>query len=259
MNRWRRAALCGVWCALLAMVPSWAYADWRKDLEAKLEAQWTMAKLTFLADNIRTAGTPLVMMQAGVHAEREFFATNDVVGGQVRPQSMSNKLGAFLAEARDSEAHQYRVVLPQYQPIYLTNISVGRERITVQIATRGQFLLEMVDRDAIGRVAAGTSRKGDRLTKTDAAVRKAALIFHVGPDLEQKPFEAIVAMMNRVFVRADHPDVPRPGAVSLGMDREVVLRNLGRPLNVVSLGTREVLVFEKIKVTLENGKVVDVQ
>jgi hypothetical protein len=259
MTRWQRAALGGLGGVLLAMASARAGADWQKNLEARLEAQWKLAHLTFMADNLRSTGTPMVLIQAGVHAERNFFATNEVRDGQVRPPGAANQVGAFLAGLQDADAHQYEVVLPRYQPVYLAGFSVSRDRILVRVVTRGQFLLETVDRDAIGRYANGTSRQGDRLTKVDASIRKAALVFYFGSGLEQTPFESIVATLTRVFVPADDPAVPRPGAVALGMKRDEVLRNLGRPLNVISLGAREILVFDKIKVTLENGAVVDVQ
>jgi hypothetical protein len=235
--------------------------NWKKDLETRLETQWRRAKLTFMKDNIRQPGAPLLLMQGGVLADRDSYPTNDVVGGVLRPQSTSNKLGALLNEARDRESVQHRVTLQRYQPMFLTDALVSNDRVTLQLATNSQFIFESVDRAAIARFADGSSLKGDTLTKVDASIRKAALVFHFQKDaLQQQSPEAVIAIINQMLLPPDHPDAPQFGTVGVGMTREQVIRNIGKPQNVVKLDDdREILVFDKIKVTLRGGKVVDVQ
>jgi hypothetical protein len=259
MSRVRLSMVC-VALVLVAIHPRAAHADWKKDLEAALEARWKPAKLTFLEDNIRQPGAVLLLLQPGVLADRNSYPTNDVRAGTLMPQSRSNQFGAILAEAQDREALQHRVALPKYQPVFLTNVRVGADRIILNVATRGQFIHESVDRAAIARFVEGSSLKGDRLSKTDASIRKAALVFHFrGHGLEQQPLEAVTTMIEQLLLPADHPDAPQFGTVAAGMTREQVLRNLGKPQNTIKLEDREILVFDKIKVTLRDNKVVDVQ
>lgn len=100
----------------------------------------------------------------------------------------------------------------------------------------------------------------DTLTKVDAAVRKAALVFEFGrSELAQKSAEQVIEVIEQVFVRANDPKAPKFGTVGIGMTRDEVLRNMGKPVNTVLLEDEEILVYEKLKVRLRDGSVVDVQ
>jgi hypothetical protein len=120
--------------------------------------------------------------------------------------------------------------------------------------------MESVNRDAIARFAANESLMGDRLTKTDVSVRRASLLFELPRNVLQTMSRAeVFGVIDALLLRADDERAPQFGTVQLGMTREQVVRNLGKPVNVVTLGDKTVLVFPRIKVTLTNDKVTDVE
>lgn len=234
--------------------------DWKKALEQRLEIQWPRAKLTFLGDNISQPGAPLLLLQPGVLADRDSHPTNEIVDGYLQRQSMSSQLGSSVNQAIDPDRIANRVTLPRYVPVFVTGARVSDEAVTLQVATRAQFITENIDRAAIARFVDGTSVRGDAFTKVDASIRKAALVFRFGPSLAQSSLDQIIDVIQRIIAPPDHPDAPQPGRVAVGMSREQVIRNLGKPKTIVTLdGGREILVYDNLKITLHDGKVSDVQ
>ena len=71
--------------------------------------------------------------------------------------------------------------------------------------------------------------------------------------------DEVFAIIDAVILRADDPNTLQFGTIGLGMTREQVIRNLGKPSNVINLGVKEILVYSKIKVALVDGKVTDGQ
>ena len=57
---------------------------------------------------------------------------------------------------------------------------------------------------------------------------------------------------------ADEP-AAAPKTISLGQTRDQVIANLGQPQKDAKVGTKEILYYKELKVTLVNGKVSDVQ
>jgi hypothetical protein len=54
------------------------------------------------------------------------------------------------------------------------------------------------------------------------------------------------------------PDQPPP-TVSLGQTKDELVANFGQPVRIANLGTKQILYYKDLKVTLVNGKVTDIQ
>jgi hypothetical protein len=198
-------------------------------------------------------------MPANVIAETRPFS-NYFKNGQLQPRGASGFLSDVLRQAQDDQATRDRVILPMYQPVFLSNVGVSNDQLNLSLVTGKQFIQESIDRDAILRFVEGASLKGDTFTKADVAARQAVLALQFPRSaLEKMSFDEVAAEIDKVLLRVDDPKAPKFGTVGLGMTREQVITNLGKPVNVIALGTKEILVFARIKVTLENGKVVDVE
>jgi hypothetical protein len=60
-------------------------------------------------------------------------------------------------------------------------------------------------------------------------------------------------------IDAPPPPPAEPKTIRLGMTADQVVANFGQPKSIVRLPTKEIYVFENLKVTFVNHKVTDVQ
>lgn len=233
--------------------------DWKKELKTQIEAKYPKAKLSWDGKKIKQPGEPLLLMQSNILAETRPF-WNYFRNGQLQPRGAGGFMSDVLRQSQDDQATRDRVSLPMYQPVFLTDVGVSNDQLVLFVATGRQFIQESIDRAAIMRFVEGASLKGDTFTKVDVAARQSglALQFPRGT-LEKMTFDQVVSEIDKVLLRVDDPNAPKFGTVSLGMTREQVITNLGKPVNVINLGSKEILVYPRIKVTLEGGKVTNVE
>lgn len=233
--------------------------DWKKVLKTQIEAKYPKAKLSWDGKNIKQPGEPLILMQPHVLAETRAF-WNYFKNGQLQSRGAGGFMSDLVRQSQDDQATRDRVSLPLYQPIFLTDVGVSNDQLRLFVATERQFIQESVDRAAIMRFVQGASLKGDTLTKADVAARQAGLVLQFPRGaLERMTFDEVVSEIDKVLLRMDDPKAPKFGTVALGMTREEVITNLGKTVNVINLGSKEILVYPRIKVTLEDGKVTSVE
>jgi len=230
--------------------------NWRKDLQAQLTAKYNKAELNFLSTAIKKPGKTVLLMQSGVLADKDAFEENTITPAGVLKNA--GVLSDAVRLATDGNgALDNRVALALYQPVFVTDIIVNPTNVTLRTITLAAYVTKSVDHAAIMRFVDGTSRVGDSLTKTDVSLRKSLLIFRF-ENLNRMSSNEVADVLDKVILPYDDPRAPQFGTVSLGLTRAQVIQNLGAPKNVIKLGDKEILVYDKIKVTLVRDKVTDV-
>jgi len=239
---------------LLLAFASQARADWQDDLSRALESRYKLGKLSFLRDNVKEPGTVLLLARDGLLGTRDSFLKNEIVAERERTAP-----AVMPAQGSENGKDPYLVPLSKFQPVFVTGIIVSRGRVTVNIATSTKYVSETVNRAAISRFASGQVHEDEILSTVDISTRRAALVFSFErSDLKTLPRELVEAAIDLVLLPAGDPRAPQLGNVAIGMPLDRVLTNLGVPSNVITMPEGQILVYDKIRVTVVDDRVVEV-
>jgi hypothetical protein len=235
----------------LGVAVSTAHADWRDDLQSRIEARYKLARLSFLRDNVAEQGTVLLLRQPGVVADRQVAPRNEITA--VPGQALT-----LPPQATDAK-NPLAVLLDRLEPVFVTDVLVSKNRVWIQVATSARFVAEAVDRNAISRFVHGLPGKGEIVNRVDISTRRATLVFDFGSsELQNTPVDTIFAAIDLVLLPEGDSRAPELGAVSVGMSKERVLLNLGPPRTAYRADDRDILVYDRVKVTLVADRVVSV-
>ena len=210
--------------------------EWKQRLETALEDIYKPTKMRFGShSNVKEAGTILVVMKAGVTADKatDFRFSNT----KVRAGQIENEGGVMGMLEGKTTSKQFKVG----ETLYLTKIAIGDDYVRLHVVSTEMHEIQEKGSTKPINYKAAVSFVFDRaiLPTADAAVIKAAV--------------------DPIFKPEGEASATQTKTIALGQSREEVEAILGKPSRIVDLGAKVTYVYPDMKIIFVEGKVSDVQ
>jgi hypothetical protein len=237
MARCRASAVCILalqfaFAAALSAQSSTISGNWKKDLEAGLEAKYPLSKQPFLGrrrGDISHVGAVLVVRQPGIVGAASFETAKVNVFRDGKP---TKSAGA---------ATSTQTFFDPGDAVYVLEITVKDDSLGLHVLTR----------DPRDIVYSGTKQR----------LRYEAWVVFEFPkgQLRTKPFPDVLKTVDEVLVgEADYRSL-QTKTVSLGQTPQQVEATLGKPDKIIDLGEKVTYIYKDMKVIFVNGRVVNVE
>jgi hypothetical protein len=236
--------------------------DWRAAIQQRIEADYPLTQPTGDKTDIVTAGAVIVLKKNSLvmhQATAPLSNANTYKGGKLS----AGFFGTLCKNAQDGSCRTF----VKGEKFWLVEVDVKEDGLILQ------FLSDALpDTRYSGSLkfpfAKGSQPTPDEMAAvvaevigTDAASQPqpaAAPAAQAPPAPPPAPVDPPPAPIAPPPPPPDQPAAPPP-TVSLGQTKDEVIAAFGQPQKVVNLGTKQMLFFKDLKVTLVNGKVTDVQ
>jgi hypothetical protein len=202
--------------------------DWKTDLESKLTSIYTLSKVSKLSGAVSSPGTIVVVKVDNLTGSDQTAAPNKVVDGKASaPSGLSAAFNKHIFRKNDR--------------LYVTDLNVSDNNIKMV------FLAV----DASNESVEGTSGQ----------VRYRCIIQFEYPKnyLQAADIAKIKSDLAAIVPTEDQANAVQTKTIGLGQTMAEVEAILGKPENIINLGTKVTYVYKNMKVIFVDGKVVDVQ
>jgi len=226
---------CGIVFATSAFAHGQSKGDWKKTLEEGLQTAYKMAKASrWDRNNVTEPGTIFVMQKEGLVA-----GPADDVGipeASVKDGVPKQKggLGGLLRKTTTR-------TLNKGERVYLIGIDVQDDLVKMTMLT--------CDMSAVQ--AEGSTKQ--------TRYRGAALFEFGKPTLSAMDLETAKKAIEVVLLPEDKATATSTKTIALGMTMVEVEAILGKPENIINLGSKVTYVYKNMKIIFVDGKVADVQ
>jgi hypothetical protein len=222
---------------VFACAASTAGQSWKDKLKDGLEALYPVTKRSMMDTNrITKQGTVLVVKKEGIAADLGSdlrYSITYVEGGGMREQG-----GATLALTGGKDRSR---TFRNGERVYVTDVKVGDDHVMLMILS-----VDMSD----------YTEKGN----TKQTRYKGAVSFKIPKsEIQAMTPDAVKALIDPVLaIEAEAASAPPP-TIALGQSFDEVQKILGKPDQVINLGSKVTYVYKSMKVIFMDGKVADVQ
>jgi len=234
--------------------------DWRSAIEQRIESDYPLTQFTADKSDVVTAGAVLVLKMNSLvmHSTASPLANaNTYKGGKIS----AGFVGSLCKNAKDGSCRTF----VKGEKFWLLQVDVKDDGVVLQFMSD-----PLPDARYTGSLkfpfAKGTQPAPDEMAAVVAEVigtdapsqaqpQPAAA---AAPAPPPAPVEQAPAPIPPPPPPPDQPAAPPP-EIALGQTKDQVIAAFGQPQKVVNLGTKQILFFKDLKVTLVNGKVTDVQ
>lgn len=230
-----RIAMASTLCFALAS-PA-AAQSWKQTLEEGLEALYPITKRSMMDTNrITQQGTVLIVRKDGIAADLGSdmrYSITYVEGGALREQG-----GAVLAIAGGKDRSR---TFKNGERVYVTDVKIGDDHVMLLVLS-----VDMAD----------YTEKGN----TKQTRYKGAVSFKIPKaGMPTMTPETVKLLIDPVLgIEAEAAATPPP-TIALGQSFDEVQKILGKPDQVINLGSKVTYVYKTMKVIFIDGKVADVQ
>ncbi len=237
--------------------------DWRAAIQQRIEADYPLTQPTGDKTDIVTAGAVIILKKNSLvmHQSTALSNANTYKGGKLS----AGFFGALCKNAQDGSCRTF----VKGEKFWLIQVDVKEDGLMLQ------FLSDALPDTRYSGSLKFPFAKGSQPTPDEMAAVVAEVI---GTDGGSQPQPAAATTPAATAAPApppapvdpppapiappppppDQPVAPPP-TVSLGQTKDEVIAAFGQPQKIVNLGTKQMLFFKDLKVTLVNGKVTDVQ
>ena len=229
---------CSLYVALVSLllaIPCVEAADWKKELDHKLDEEYSLTKLSLSWKRVTRPGGVYIIQQEGILGQMDRAGSLTkiyVEDGQLRQAS------GFFASGLMERKHGR--LFEVNEPVYIRDIKVGNREVQVFIHARN---IVHVNVDGSSEQTRYKSLVAFRFPKNY---------------LPDAPYEAIKAAIDTVLLPESEAAARETKTISLGQTPETVERIVGRPNKVINLGEKLIYIYDDIKVTFVEGKITDV-
>lgn len=228
--------------------------DWRMAIQQRIESDYPLTQATGDKSDIVTAGAVIVLKKNSLvlHSGGVLSNGNTYKNGRLS----AGILGGLCKDAPDSGCRKF----VKGEKFWLTDVDVKEDSLVLQ------FLSDPLPDSRYSGSLKFPFPKGGQPTP-DAIASLVAEVIEV--DTSAPPPAATSAPAPAAPQQAlapiappppppDQPAAPPP-TVSVGQTKDQVVAALGQPTRIATVGSKQILYFPNLKVTLVNGKVTTVQ
>jgi hypothetical protein len=235
--------------------------DWRSAIQQRIESDYPLTQASGDKADIISAGAVLVLKKNSLvfHIDGVLSNANTYKGGKLS----AGFFGGICKGAQDGNCRTF----VKGEKFWLTAVDVKEDGLLLQ------FLSDPLPDNRFSGTLKFPIGKGSQPTPDEMAALVAEVI---GVDGGAPPVTAQSASVPSPAApsAASAPPQPQPlpaiapppppadqppPTVSLGQTKDQVVAMLGQPTRVATVGTKQILYFTGLKVTLVHGKVTDVQ
>ncbi len=210
-------------------------ADWKSELEQKLQSVYKVSKLSKISNDVTAAGTVLVIKKDGISGDLmndSIFVATRVKDGQIQ---QAGGLTALLAKKSTTRKFD------QGDRVYVTDINVDDTKIRFAFVSVGM-------KDTIDGGFTKTTRF------------KGALDFEFPKNyLQTAALETLKSDFDAVIPSEEQANAVQTKTIALGQTTKEVESIMGKPETVVNLGSKITYGYKSMKIIFVDGKVADVQ
>jgi hypothetical protein len=226
--------------------------DWRSAIQQRIESEYPLTQASGDKSDIVAAGAVLVLKKNSVvfHVDGVLSNANTYKGGKLS----AGFFGSICKGAQDGNCHTF----VKGEKFWLIEVDVKDDGLVLQ------FLSDPLPDNRFSGSLKFPIAKGSQPTPDEMAALVAEVI-GVDGAAPSAPAPAAPAAPQQALAPIPPPPPPPdqpaapPPTVSLGQTKDQVIAALGQPVRVALVGTKQILYYKGLKVTLVNGKVTDVQ
>jgi hypothetical protein len=227
--------------------------DWRAAIQQRIESDYPLTQASGDKTDIVTAGAVIILKKNSLvfHTEGALSNANTYKGGKLS----AGFFGSICKNAQDGTCRTF----VKGEKFWLIDVDVKEDGLLLQ------FLSDPMPDSRYSGSLKFPFGKGSQHTPDEMAGLVAEVLGVDGsnppatvasaPATPQQPPLAPIAPPP---APPDQPAAP-PATVALGQTKDQVIAALGQPVRVANIGTKQILYFNGLKVTLVNGKVTDVK
>ncbi len=231
--------------------------DWRSAIEQKIESDYPLTQPSGDKSDIVSAGAVLVLKKNSLvmHQEATLSNANTYKGGKLS----AGFFGGLCKNAQDGSCRTF----VKGEKFWLIEVDVKDDGLVLQFMSD-----PLPDTRYMGSLkfpfAKGTQPTPEEMAAVVAEVigvdaasqaQPAPAAQAPAPAPPPAPVEQAPAPIPPPPPPVDQP----PPEIKLGQTKDQVIAAFGQPQKIVTLGTKQILFFKDLKVTLVGGKVTDVQ
>jgi hypothetical protein len=235
--------------------------DWRSAIEQKIESDYALTQLTADKSDIVTAGAVLVLKKNSLvmHQQAVLSNANTYKGGKLS----AGFFGSICKNAQDGNCRTF----VKGEKFWLIQVDVKDDGLMLQFISD-----PLPDTRFLGSLkfpfAKGSQPTPEEMAAVVAEVIGVDAAAQAQPSAAAAPVPAPAPPPAAVEqapapIPPPPPPVDQPAApppeIKLGQTKDQVIAAFGQPQKIVTLGTKQILFFKDLKVTLVGGKVTDVQ
>lgn len=223
--------------------------DWKSTIQQRIEADYPLTQASGDKTDIVSAGAVIVLKKNSLvfHLDGTLSNANTYKNGKLS----AGFFGGLCKGAQDSNCRTF----VKGEKFWLTEVDVKDDSLLLQ------FLSDPLPDSRFSGSLKFPFSKGSQPTPDEIA----ALVSEVlGVDAASTPPAPAPPAQNPQPALA--PILPPPApidqpppTVTIGQTKDQVIATLGQPVRIASVGTKQILYYKALKVTLVNGKVTDVQ
>jgi hypothetical protein len=233
--------------------------DWRSAIQQRIESEYPLTQASGDKSDIVTAGAVIVLKKNSLvfHLDGALSNANTYKGGKLS----AGFFGGLCKGAQDANCRTF----VKGEKFWLLEVDVKDDALLLQ------FLSDPLPDNRFSGSLKFPIAKGSQPTPDEMAALVTEVIgvdgsappAPVQPEAAAAP--AAPAAPQQPLAPIPPPPPPPdqsaapPPTVSLGQTKDQVVAALGQPVRVASVGTKQILYYKGLKVTLVNGKVTDVQ
>jgi hypothetical protein len=227
--------------------------DWRSAIQQRIESDYPLTQATGNKSDIVTAGAVMVLKKNSLvmHAGAILSNANTYKNGKL-------SAGFFGGLCKNSSEAGCRSFV-KGEKFWLTNVDVKEDSLVLQ------FLSDPLPDSRYSGALKFPFPKGSQPT-ADQMEALVAEVIQVDTSTPPPAAASAPPAPRQQPLAPIAPPPPPPEqagtpqtAVSVGQTKDQVVAALGQPVKVATVGTKQILYFDGIKVTLVNGKVTQVQ
>jgi hypothetical protein len=236
-----------------------ATGDWRSAIEQRIESDYPLTQLTADKSDIVTAGAVIVLKKNSLvmHQQAVLSNANTYKAGKLS----AGFFGSICKNAQDGNCRTF----VKGEKFWLLQVDVKDDGLLLQFISDA-----LPDTRFTGALkfpfTKGTQPTPDEMAAVVAEVIGTDAASQPQPSAAQAPAQAPAAPAPAPVEQAPAPIPPPPPPadqpppeIKLGQTKDQVIAAFGQPQKIVTLGTKQILFFKDLKVTLVGGKVTDVQ
>ena len=208
---------------------------WAKQLKNDILSEYTVTKTTMDHKRIVTPGTVFVSLKDGLAlepADSLALLPNNIMNGEISQEGGFSNLMVGRSDTKQFSSGT---------KVYLKKVQVKKKYVALFFLTVDSFNIQ---------------RAGSTLQSRYYG----ALYFKFpGQNLSIIDFPQIKQAIEEILIPEDRVPEEQPKTVELGQTSEEVKTILGNPKKVLKAGSKEIFVYEDIKIVFIDGKVADLE